>query len=66
LFERALKRERGVVDDGEGILDLMGELGGKAPGGAQLAFAHGEFAGVLDRPALPFQEHLNAVGADGH
>ena len=61
VTQRALQREGGVVDDGERIFDLMRELGGEPAGGAQLAFARGEFARLLGRLPLPFQQHLHAV-----
>ena len=36
---------------GQRIFDLMREFGGQPAGGMQLAFARGEFSGLLDRPA---------------
>ena len=62
----ALQREGGVVDDGQRVLDLVGELGRQPAGGAQLAFAHGELARFLHGPPLAFQQHLHAVAADRH
>ena len=34
LFKRPLQRERGIVDNGEGVLDPMRKLGRHAPRGA--------------------------------
>ena len=61
VAQGALQREGGVVDDGERIFDLMGELGGEPTGGAQLAFARGKFFRFLDGQPLAFQQHLRAV-----
>ena len=64
VAEGALQRERGVVDDGERIFDLMRELGGEPAGGAQLALARGKFFRFLDGQPLAFQQHLRAVAAN--
>ena len=66
LFERPLERERRVVDNGQRILHLMRELRRDTPGGAELAFPHGELASLLHCPPLPLQQHLHPVAADGH
>ena len=66
FFQGALQRKRRVVDNGQRILNLMGKLGRQSSGGAQLAFAHGELAGLLLGPALPFEQHLHTVAAERH
>ena len=66
VAQRALQRERGVVDDGQRIFDLVRELGGEPAGGTQLAFARGEFARFLGGELLAFQQHLRAVTAARH
>ncbi len=60
-----LKREGSVGDDGEGVFNLMGKLGGEAAGGMQLAFADGEFARFLQFAALAFGQCLHAVATEG-
>ena len=66
LFSRsgALQRERGVVDDGQRIFDLMREFGGQPAGGAQLPFARGEFARLLRGEPLAFQQQFQAGTTD--
>ena len=66
FFEGALQGERGVVDDGQRILDLVRELGGEPAGGAQLAFAHRKLAGFLLRAPLPFQQCLHRIATKRH
>ena len=52
VAQGALERERGIIDDGQRIFDLMGEFGGEPSGGMQLSFARGKFVGFLDRQAV--------------
>ncbi len=61
--KRALQRERGVVDDGQRILDLVREFGGEPAGGVQLAFPRGKFRRLLGGPPLALRQHLHAITA---
>src|SRR6266581_6969089 len=47
LGKRALQGIGGIIDDGQRVLELVGEFSGQAPGGLQLSFANGKLAQFL-------------------
>jgi len=65
VVDGALQAEGGVGDDAERILDLVGDFGGEAPGGAKTFLADGKFGGFGLGALLFFKEDLDAVAAGG-
>ena len=67
LLDGLLERVGGGVDDGERILELVGDLGRQAPGGRQLFAPHHQFALFL-RGAAPASsmQCLQPVAPEGH